>query len=789
MFFEATYLSSPQFSPISPDDSVFNDNFSLEEDNHSHRSQTEDQEKEEDQAEEETPVNHLVFIIHGIGQQTEQYGHFYEHVANLKETTRQVLQAKIPDHNVRIELVPIEWHRHLHDRVDSQFKRITLKSIPTIRLIENEYLADVLLYFSKDHGQAIIDNVTELFNTSYHNFIKKHPTFNGKIAILGYSLGGIVTWDILSHQREPITDDEKADYQKLNIKYSKLDFQPDYYFTLGSPVAAVLTIRNQSPVNYHPADSVIFENIYDSYDPLAYRLEPLYDDYFVDHPSVPVERSMPSSVPSFSFPSLPSLPASSIFSFFSWKMTTSTNNSSTGNSINNNDSNAGNLESTTSTVEDTNTDQTTIINENDKPSDNYSINKDGHDIPTNLPTNVSNEPGDEEETPNSIPTRRKKSVMTSVLQYFGKKNENNSNNNNSSTLQPSTSTSTSASSNGQSSKITKDDDIIKWDPLHEQVLSSSSNNSLLLPSTPPTQPNTKNHQVSQNDSNNGNNNNINNNSNNNDNDNNNNDNDDEDDDDKTVSLNISTNRLPLQRSVTYSDQRSLQNLVDNNDNNEDRDLQKNDNHTTTIDSPIPIEKDKINQERHHLVEVLGIDGVRIDSIERANVNFQRRQQQQQKRVSSNSIDDKSNDPKEYTQQDEMKNNKSTSNPQEQQEQELNNNNVDANDDDTQTKHTLEKLPGQRRIDYTLQQEGFMSMIANEYLVGLRAHFSYWASKDLLWHIVRRLENLDVTNITTTTQKGTGSSAPTSSSSSSSTTMNMSRKDSSDFNPTQLENSK
>lgn len=84
-----------------------------------------------------------------------------------------------------------------------------------------------------------------------------------------YSLGGIVTWDILSHQREPITDDEKADYQKLNIKYSKLDFQPDYYFTLGSPVAAVLTIRNQSPVNYHPADNVIFENIYDSYDPLV----------------------------------------------------------------------------------------------------------------------------------------------------------------------------------------------------------------------------------------------------------------------------------------------------------------------------------------------------------------------------------------------------------------------------------------------------------------------------------------------------------------------------------------
>ncbi|OAD80582.1 hypothetical protein PHYBLDRAFT_156921 [Phycomyces blakesleeanus NRRL 1555(-)] len=57
---------------------------------------------------------------------------------------------------------------------------------------------------------------------------------------------------------------------------------------------------------------------------------------------------------------------------------------------------------------------------------------------------------------------------------------------------------------------------------------------------------------------------------------------------------------------------------------------------------------------------------------------------------------------------------------------------------------LKKLPGARRIDHVLQPESFMSMIANEYLVGMRAHFSYWTNKDLLWHIVRRLENLDDT---------------------------------------------
>lgn len=98
-----------------------------------------------------------------------------------------MLQSRVPDHAVRIELIPIEWHRHIHDQTDPIMSKITLKSIPTIRLIENEYLADVLFYFSKDRGQNITDNVTNLFNTSYNNFLEKHPDFNGKIAIIGYS--------------------------------------------------------------------------------------------------------------------------------------------------------------------------------------------------------------------------------------------------------------------------------------------------------------------------------------------------------------------------------------------------------------------------------------------------------------------------------------------------------------------------------------------------------------------------------------------------------------------------
>jgi hypothetical protein len=86
-------------------------------------------------------------------------------------------------------------------------------------------------------------------------------------------LGGILIWDILSHQRKPSTVEEELDYAKLDISYSKLDFRPDYFFSLGSPIAAVLTIRNQSPAKYHPDDNIIFENMFHPFDPLVSRIQ------------------------------------------------------------------------------------------------------------------------------------------------------------------------------------------------------------------------------------------------------------------------------------------------------------------------------------------------------------------------------------------------------------------------------------------------------------------------------------------------------------------------------------
>lgn len=649
-------------------------------------------------------------------------------VENLQETTRQVLQAKVPDHNVRIELIPIEWHRHIHEQVDPTINKITLKSIPTIRLIENDYLADVLFYFSKDRGQKIVDNVTNLFNTSYHNFMEKHPNFNGKIVIMGYSLGGIIVWDILSHQREP-EQHELAMYDKMDINFTKLDFKPNYFFGLGSPVGAVLTFRGQDPTLYHPDFDIQFENVFHPFDPLGYRFEPLFNDYFTDKPAVLVQRSVPIG-PSFSFPSMPSFPLSAGFlSFFSWRQE---------------DKVAKTIFNATTEAADANED--TIKEENAQAKQ-------------------------QEQEQGSSST----GFMSSFLQYFSRGGGTEKLDNDSENKQD-------TSKNG----------IITWDPLKEQTreqllalrddldrtLNGFNASSSGLPRRPAMSIRSKTYGTStpQEDS-------LYSSS-------------LEQNSDGSVFDKASTTASALagNEGTPTSISKSRSSFSIENKKPDRIALRK----TMTEHSP----------KRQHLVEVLGIDGVRLDSFERAGVNFAKHVQQskstttptndtdnhkhvQQSTSTTDKIDDNeqqststntnnNNEPEKKTNNDTDTENKNEggddiwsdlnkemnkpgpalTSPGESRADVAQDATVPTNKDgaDQEDKTTdieeeqkcINTLPGKQRMDYVLQPDSVMSMIANEYLIGLRAHFSYWTNKDFIWHMLRRIENLD--NNETSTKK-------------------------------------
>ncbi|KAI8328470.1 DDHD domain-containing protein [Choanephora cucurbitarum] len=644
MFFEATYVPSPPQSITSLDDQEVEQ-----------PSPT----VEEVEPSSDKPVDHLIFVIHGIGQQTEQYGHFYEHIENLQETTRQVLQAKVPDHNVRIELIPIEWHRHIHEQVDPIINKITLKSIPTIRLIENDYLADVLYYFSKDRGQKIVDNVTQLFNTSYQNFMEKHPNFEGKIAIIGYSLGGIITWDVLSHQRTPENEAEEAQYQKIDVKFSKLDFKPDYFFGLGSPVGAVLTFRGQDPKLYHPDFDIVFENIFHPFDPLAYRFEPLFSDYFIDRPAILVDRSIPIG-PSFSFPSIPS----SFLSFFSWKQ-----EDKVAKSLYNTTEDAvgAGVSADLDTKQKVSQPSSGILN---YLYQYFSKGGGGSNLDQQK-EDPSGEDADERKRRNPLLARS----STDKLSVNG---------------------------------------IITWDPLREQTreqllaLRDDLDRTLNAPVSSLDRKKKKKKRPSVGHRS------------------------------KTLQVDSPSAIETKDSSVCSTPSTSTSTTTDNSDTA---------THTSQDLKPKLRKSLTDRRPQHHLVEVLGIDGLRMDSFDH-RTNGQ--EDKDTKNTDKHEINDGGHDIWSDLNKEIHKPGPAITSPGESRAEVAKDatmpNDDDDDEDQKKTKEEeereIQKLPGKHRTDYVLQPESVMSMIANEYLIGLRAHFSYWTNKDFIWHMLRRIEKLE-----------------------------------------------
>ncbi|KAJ3239696.1 hypothetical protein HDU78_002695 [Chytriomyces hyalinus] len=340
---------------------------------------------------DETPKA-LIFVVHGMGSQLENYGKFDQNLRDLRKTCAEVIQEDFspvvptpqtiptvqlpfasprdrsretplspllaspfgsffgtdvvdqlhspqtdqastlepPSHGITnggdIAWVPIEWHSIIHslDTVDSRMQLITLPTTPIFRQINNDMLADVLFYFSSFHGSKIMAIVAEVLNKEHAQFKKKYPSFNGPVVILAHSLGGVISFDLFANQHKssaqtepktksdsdstpgkcdnldgktvtsPPNSDASPVKTHFEIEYPVVNFKPDLLITLGSQVSAVLIMRGQTFDTYRLPDGIMHRNIFHLYDPMAYRIEPLVDPRYAEISPVLIQR--PSSL-------------------------------------------------------------------------------------------------------------------------------------------------------------------------------------------------------------------------------------------------------------------------------------------------------------------------------------------------------------------------------------------------------------------------------------------------------------------------------------------------------------
>ncbi|CAO3623533.1 unnamed protein product [Cunninghamella blakesleeana] len=303
---------------------------------------------------ERRQINHVIFAVHGIGQKmTERFGLTFVHDINvLRKTMKQCYLEALPSsfrkkHNNSngIQVLPILWRKDISFGManDSEnnssetdigmrcttddgcptLEEITLDGAPMYRTLVSDVFLDIPLYMTQKYREQMTIVITNEINRVYNLFIERHPEFlknNGKVSILGHSLGSLLAFDILSTQ--PMTSLETSlakSKDKLPLptekKIPSLSFKVDNFFAVGSPLGLFLLLRgfkissrkalaqgsitdwNETSANmlndhhhqhhhhqhsipyYYPAVENLY-NIFHRSDPVAYRLEPLISRYY-----------------------------------------------------------------------------------------------------------------------------------------------------------------------------------------------------------------------------------------------------------------------------------------------------------------------------------------------------------------------------------------------------------------------------------------------------------------------------------------------------------------------------
>ncbi|XP_007478966.1 SEC23-interacting protein isoform X2 [Monodelphis domestica] len=156
-------------------------------------------------------VDHLVFMVHGIGPVCDlRFRSIIECVDDFRMVSLKLLQThfkkSLDDHKVsRVEFLPVHWHSSLHGDatgVDRNIKKITLPSIGRLRHFTNETLLDILFYNSPTYCQTIVEKVGMEINRLHALFISRNPGFKGGVSVVGHSLGSLILFDILSNQKD-----------------------------------------------------------------------------------------------------------------------------------------------------------------------------------------------------------------------------------------------------------------------------------------------------------------------------------------------------------------------------------------------------------------------------------------------------------------------------------------------------------------------------------------------------------------------------------------------------------
>lgn len=248
----------------------------------------EDDYRETEGEEQGREIEHLILVTHGIGQRLGlrlESVNFVHDVNTLRKTLKAVyadskdLRALNADldaaesMNSRIQVLPICW-RHLldfpkqslkhnrkeHDLADTDvddeefpsLDDITVEGVPAVRNLITDLALDILLYQSPAYKNHISKIVLSECNRIYKLFMERNPTFNGKVSMIGHSLGSAIMFDILCRQCQNIHPSKM--HKRHTDDDLTLDFDVEDFYALGSPIGLFQMLKGRT-ISAHPGSA------------------------------------------------------------------------------------------------------------------------------------------------------------------------------------------------------------------------------------------------------------------------------------------------------------------------------------------------------------------------------------------------------------------------------------------------------------------------------------------------------------------------------------------------------
>ena len=205
----------------------------------------------------------LILVAHGIGQKfaerVESF-HFTHAINGFRramniELGSPTMQQILREDNNGLMILPLNWRSGLsfedggpaqeekdaHVAEGFGLRDIEPDTIPAVRSMISDVMFDIPFYMSHHKGKMIKALVTEA-NRIYRLWCRNNPGFaeNGRVHLIGHSLGSAMALDILSRQPTYVSS---VDLTKTEMEERFFEFDTKNLFLAGSPAGFFLLLE------------------------------------------------------------------------------------------------------------------------------------------------------------------------------------------------------------------------------------------------------------------------------------------------------------------------------------------------------------------------------------------------------------------------------------------------------------------------------------------------------------------------------------------------------------------